>query len=130
MSVGTNMPLERLDRIEAKLDKLSDAVVAIARTEEQLTTIFSKHQALETKVDGQSVEIGKLRDKAHTLSNKVVIAETFHMELKDMDKDLEKVKLDTHDNTLVIARIEKVSWAMFTTLLGIVGFLIKEYLLR
>ena len=35
------MEEHRLDRIEEKLDKLSEAVVCLARMEERLVTIFS-----------------------------------------------------------------------------------------
>lgn len=34
---------QRLDRIEEKIDKLADAVVAIARTEEKLANLQSEH---------------------------------------------------------------------------------------
>jgi predicted nucleic acid-binding Zn-ribbon protein len=37
--------LHRLDRIEAKIDKLSDALIAIARTEEKLIQMELKNSA-------------------------------------------------------------------------------------
>lgn len=38
---------DRLDRIEEKIDKLSDAIISIARAEEKITTLasFSKQQS-------------------------------------------------------------------------------------
>ena len=41
----------RLDRIEEKLDKLSDAVVSLARMEERLITIFNRIEKVEDRVD-------------------------------------------------------------------------------
>ena len=38
----------RLDRIEDKLDKLSEAVVCLARMEERLVTIFHRLDKIET----------------------------------------------------------------------------------
>ena len=41
----------RLDRIEEKLDKLSEAVVCLARMEERLITIFNRLDKIETRVE-------------------------------------------------------------------------------
>lgn len=41
----------RLDRIEDKLDKLSEAVVCLARMEERLVTIFHRLDKIETRVE-------------------------------------------------------------------------------
>ena len=41
----------RLDRIEEKLDKLSEAVVCLARMEERLITIFNRLEKIENRVD-------------------------------------------------------------------------------
>ena len=41
----------RLDRIEDKLDKLSEAVVCLARMEERLITIFKRLEKIEERVD-------------------------------------------------------------------------------
>jgi len=121
---------DRLVRIETKLDKLSEAVIAIARTEERMTTIFSKHDALEVRVDQQAIEIDKLREKAHAMSNKLAISDGVATEVRDMEELLDKLKIDTHDNSIITARVEKVSWVIFTTLLGVIGFLTKEFLVR
>lgn len=54
----------RLSRIESKLDRLSDAVVALARMEERMVTLFNridkyeqKQTELEDKVDEMSIRI-------------------------------------------------------------------------
>ena len=43
MSYPVKASDQRLDRIEEKIDKLSEAVVAIARTEEKLASLQSEH---------------------------------------------------------------------------------------
>ena len=40
----------RFDRIEEKLDKLSEAVVRLARMEERLVTIFNRLEKIEERV--------------------------------------------------------------------------------
>ena len=57
----------RLSRIEAKLDKLADAVVSLARMEERMLTLFKriekyeeKQNQLETRVNSLEIdEAGK-----------------------------------------------------------------------
>lgn len=40
----------RLDRIEQKLDRLSDAVVSLARMEERMITLFRRTDGIDTDV--------------------------------------------------------------------------------
>lgn len=121
---------DRLVRIEDKLDKLSDAVIAIARTEEQITTIFSQQRAFETKLNNHEVEIKGLRERAHDTTNKVIVLAATVGKIDKIEKDFVELKMDTHDNTMMTNRIEKISWIMVTFILGIVGFLVKEYILK
>jgi 50S ribosomal subunit-associated GTPase HflX len=55
---------ERLDRIETKLDKVSEAIISLARMEEKMITLFNrmdsydvKHEALNGRV--HKVEISQ-----------------------------------------------------------------------
>lgn len=52
----------RLSRIEAKLDKLADAVVSLARMEERMLTIFKRIESYEDrqqKLEDRVAEIEK-----------------------------------------------------------------------
>lgn len=55
---------ERLDRIEEKIDKMSEAIIALARAEEKITTLaaFSKQQA---------EQLMKITDRLDDLEKKV-----------------------------------------------------------
>jgi len=119
---------DRLARIEIKLDKLSDAVVSIARTEEQITTIFALHKQIETRVDHHDNEVSKLRDKAHDLANKTVHIDVLRGDVEDLEKLTQSLKLATHDNTKVIERIEKLSWLLIAMVVSIGGYLIERNL--
>ena len=47
---------DRLDRIENKLDKLSEAIVSLARAEEKISQMEKfLHQQMEMLVDGQRI---------------------------------------------------------------------------
>lgn len=50
----------RLDRIEAKIDKLADAVVSMARMEERMITLFKR-------TDANDIEIKDLMNRAAAL---------------------------------------------------------------
>lgn len=45
------MDESRLDRIENKIDRLSDAVVSIVRVEERMVTLFKKMEAMDERQD-------------------------------------------------------------------------------
>jgi hypothetical protein len=52
----------RLSRIEAKLDKLADAVVSLARMEERMLTIFKRiehYEDRQQKIENRVAEIEK-----------------------------------------------------------------------
>ncbi len=53
----------RLERIEDKLDKLSDAVISIVRVEERMVTLFKKMEAMDER---QNVLDARLTDVERT----------------------------------------------------------------
>ena len=71
---------QRLDRIEAKLDKLADAMVAMARAEEKITSLQDDHDKMYERINKLSVKLDciekKVDDNSRTVSliNKIVIA--------------------------------------------------------
>ena len=57
----------RLSRIETKLDKLADAVVALARMEERMITLFNRMEQYEGRQSHLEGEIDGIRDIAHSV---------------------------------------------------------------
>ena len=73
----------RLDRIEEKIDKLADALVAIARTEERLIAMESKNTAqydrmnnFSKKLDAVESLLVRMDDKIMRIKNKGINDET------------------------------------------------------
>lgn len=75
--VSTNPQTQRLDRIEEKIDKLSDAVIAIARTEEKLASLQADHNKNYDRMNRFSEKLDSIetcvRDQSRTITviNKV-----------------------------------------------------------
>jgi len=115
----------RLARIENKLDKLSDAVVAIARTEEQITTIFAAQRGMEAKLEEHAKEISLLREKAHTLTNKAIELGGLETKIDKLEDEIGDLRMNTHDNTQMTARIEKVTWMVAAALISIITYFIN-----
>ena len=75
--VATNPQTQRLDRIEEKIDKLSDAVIAIARTEEKLASLQADHNKNYDRMNRFSEKLDNIescvQDQARTITviNKV-----------------------------------------------------------
>ena len=67
----------RLDRIEQKLDKLTEAVSQIARVEEQLLSAFKRMDRHEKRLDDQEDDIRELEGVVLTNSSSVKNAERF-----------------------------------------------------
>jgi chlorite dismutase len=62
----------RLDRIEGKLDKLTDAMVAMARTEEKLNSLKEDHDRAFERMNAHSAKLDRIekqvQDNAATVS--------------------------------------------------------------
>lgn len=57
------MTEDRLDRIENKLDEMSKAIVALARIEERMITLFKRMDTLDAVQDNQDDRLRKVENK-------------------------------------------------------------------
>jgi len=67
----------RLNRIETKLDKLTEAMTLIARVDEKLTAGAARIDRLEVRLDEQEEDIDNLKGIVGYNSQSVKIAERF-----------------------------------------------------
>lgn len=70
--------VSRFDRIEEKLDKMSDAIVSLARIEERMITLFKRMDMYDTKqidMDGRvaTVELHQAKQTGSTFWTDKVI---------------------------------------------------------
>lgn len=56
---------KRFDRIESKIDKLSDAMVSLARTEEKIMAIEAEKANLNDRLNRHSEKLDELNDKVN-----------------------------------------------------------------
>ena len=72
----------RLDKIEEKLDRLTDAMISMARAEEKINSLKDDHDKMYERINRLSVKLDdiekKVDDNARTVSliNKLVFAAT------------------------------------------------------
>jgi len=71
------MAEDRLNRIEQKIDKLSEAITLIARVEEKLLANNARVDRLEFRADEQESDIDNLKEIVGYNSQSVKIAERF-----------------------------------------------------
>lgn len=57
------MTEDRLDRIENKLDKMSEAITVLARMEERMITLFKRMDTLDAEQDSQDDRLRKVESK-------------------------------------------------------------------
>lgn len=67
----------RLNRIEAKLDKLTEAMAMIARVDEKLVAGAARIDRLEYRLDEQETDLDKVKGIVGYNSQSVKIAERF-----------------------------------------------------
>ena len=64
---------QRLDRIEDKLDKLADAMVAMARAEEKLEALQNEHNKMYERVNRLSAKLDDIECGVQENSNTVKV---------------------------------------------------------
>ena len=64
---------QRLDRIEDKLDKLADAMVAMARAEEKLEALQNEHNKMYERVNRLSVKLDDIENGVQENSKTVQV---------------------------------------------------------
>jgi len=64
---------QRLDRIEDKLDKLADAMVAMARAEEKLEALQNEHNKMYERVNRLSMKLDDIESGVQDNSNTVKV---------------------------------------------------------
>ena len=67
----------RLNRIEAKLDKLTEAMSMIARVDEKLVAGAARIDRLEFRLDEQETDLDKIKNIVNYNAQSVKIAERF-----------------------------------------------------
>ncbi len=119
---------DRLVRIENKLDKLSEAVVAIARTEEQITTLFAHNREVTAKLEAHEKDIKLLRERSHTLSNSAVELGAKVAICSQTKEVVDDMRITVHDNEQALKRIERLSWLGISGVVSILVYLAKQFL--
>lgn len=68
---------ERLSRMEDKLDRLSEAVVAMARMEERVLTVFKRLEHIDSSSKKFDERIDDIEKQAIARGQKIAFAERF-----------------------------------------------------
>ena len=87
------------------------------------------HQLME-KQDSMKADISDLKSKLLNPYDGVIVETQknteFRLQQEDLDKELEKMR-DEHKELIMWKRnITKISWAVFTALIGIIAFIISR----
>jgi tetrahydromethanopterin S-methyltransferase subunit G len=78
MAVVKETQNSRLDRIEVKIDKLSDAMISLARAEEKLIAIEKNNHANYDRMNRFSQKLDSIEDKVNDNARTIdVIKKTF-----------------------------------------------------
>jgi len=82
MAIVKETQNSRLDRIEEKIDKLSDAMISLARAEEKLIAIEKNNHANYDRMNRFSQKLDSIEDKVNDNARTIdVIKKTFWLVL-------------------------------------------------
>lgn len=91
----------RLDRIENKIDSLSEAMISLARAEERLI-------AIETTNNQQYERVNRLSTKIDAVE-------------KDTATEIGRISKEVHEAKMTTNAVNKLFWAIFMAVLGAVS---------
>ena len=77
MELQVNENGKRLEKIEDKLDKLSEAVVSIAHIEERVTTVLKQNDRLFSNFEKLELRVDKVETQANINAKTVSVTERF-----------------------------------------------------
>jgi predicted nuclease with TOPRIM domain len=77
MNDSSDCTSNRLEKIESKLDRLSEAVVSIARIEERVTTVLKQNDRLFSSFDDLSKRVEIVETKSNVNQKTITFAERF-----------------------------------------------------
>tara|TARA_R100001377_G_C3181865_1_gene106975 strand:+ start:162 stop:443 length:282 start_codon:yes stop_codon:yes gene_type:complete len=69
--------LHRLEKIEDKLDKLTEAIVSIARIEERVATVLKQNDRFFVRLDKLETRLDEVETKTATYQSSLVFTERF-----------------------------------------------------
>ena len=81
MAETSDSNAKRLDRIEEKLDRLTDAMVAMARAEEKIIALQDDHENMRDRLNKLSVKLDEIQKSVDDNSRTVGIINKIGMAL-------------------------------------------------
>lgn len=85
---------DRFDRLEKKMDKMADAMVSLARTEEKIMHMEADRATLNDRVNRHSEKLDELQ------------------------KEVNQVDKSVAENSRITANIVKITWVVVSTLVA------------
>jgi len=70
--IPADLLADRLDRMEEKLDKLSDAMISLARTEQKLISIEADRATLNERMNRHADRVENMQKTINEMNNKIV----------------------------------------------------------
>lgn len=117
---------KRLDRIEAKLDQVADALQSLARTEEKILAMNGRLNVLERKMEQGYNDHIKLMEAAKDGHMTSMILDRVVMRLDVIETQQDKMRVEMAQANTVRGAFERGFWIIFTAIAGFVVYLFKD----
>jgi ABC-type transporter Mla subunit MlaD len=128
-NINENRYYKRLDRIEQKIDKLSDAMVSIARAEERIVAIEADRQDYWNRLNSHSEKLDILDARINNAHSNAQTAEKlFEQErtnvadsIKSQGARIGSIEKDLSDVVRTTSIINRMFWIAATGILAYAG---------
>lgn len=115
----------RLDRIEAKLDKVADALESLARTEEKILAMNGRLNVVERKMEAGYSEHVKLIEAAKDQHMTSMIVDRIVLRLDAMENLVNEINLRAMQSSMVTSTLERGLWVVFTAAVGVAAYMLE-----
>jgi len=115
----------RLDRIEAKLDQVAEALQTLARTEEKLVNMTQRMDTIERKMETGYAEHLKLMEAAKDAHMTSIILDRVVLRLDHLEETQDKMRVEMAKANTVQGAFERGFWVVFTGIVGSIIYFLK-----
>ena len=116
----------RLDRIEAKLDKVADALESLARTEEKILSMNGRLNVIERKMEAGYAEHVKLVEAAKDQHMTSMIVDRIVLRLDAMENLVNEINIRAMQSSMITSTMERGLWVVFTTAVGVAAYMLEK----
>lgn len=116
----------RLDRIEAKLDQVAEALQSLARTEEKILAMNGRLNVIEKKMETGYADHIKLMEAAKDQHMTSMLIDRITLRLDAMEDLVNQINIRSVQTDKTASTFERAAWVLFSAFVGAAIYYLKQ----